>query len=582
MRVLVTGASGMLGQDICKTFSSAGHEVIATDRDSLDITNRQAVDEAIIARQPDAIINTAAYNFVDKVEDPAVYPIAYAINATGPGNLAQATSTRNIPFVHYSTDYVFAGNKPKGYVESDEPDPISKYGETKAFGEAAVKKAGGRWYILRLSKIFGNPGTSEASKESFVQLMLRLAKEKPSLQIVDEEVGCNSYTKDIAQATLKLLTERAPGGIYHLVNEGHGVTWFGFAQEIFRVAGITTPRTPVGANAFPPRPAARPKFAKLINTLGPKLRSREEALKDFLASNIDNPSAPLVPFDLSVIVVSWNVRELLKQNLTRIFEIKPKHPFEVIVVDNGSSDNSARMVREEFPNVHLIQNDTNRGFAFACNQGLRMARGSVLVLFNPDMIIGDDALDHAYETLMARKDIGVMGVKLLRPDGTIVESVRRDPGLRDQVAILLKLPHLFPNVTDRYLARGFDYSTSQEVEQVRGSFFAFRKDTLDRIGALDDKRFFVWFEEVDFCRRVRQAGYRVWYSAQAQCVDLVGQGFKQQSVRLKQARMSLSMARYFKKWHPAWQAWIIYALRPLAILMGVIADVVGVKTSLWK
>ncbi len=282
MRILVTGACGMLGQDIVRTFAQAGHEVIQTDRKELDITDAQVVDRAVEGNAPDAIINTAAYNFVDKVEDPAIYPIAYAVNVTGPSNLAKATASHAIPFVHFSTDYVFRGNKPEGYVEDDVPDPISKYGETKALGEAAVKAAGGQWYILRLSKIFGRPGATDGSKESFVSLMLRLAKEKPSLQIVDEEVGCPTYIKDVAQTVLRLLTQRWEPGIYHTVNEGAGVTWFGFAQEIFDLAHITTPREAVRANAFPPRPAARPKFAFLLNTKAPKLRSRTDALKEFL------------------------------------------------------------------------------------------------------------------------------------------------------------------------------------------------------------------------------------------------------------------------------------------------------------
>ncbi len=285
MRILLTGALGMLGQDIAEVFTSAGHEVIATDRAQLDITDHQAVERTLDTHRPDAIINAAAYNFVDKVEDPAVYPFAYAVNATGPGNLAAAAAARAIPFVHYSTDYVFAGNKQSGYIEDDAPDPISKYGQTKALGEEAVKAAGGTWFIVRLSKIFGRPGASDLSKESFVRLMLRLAKEKPSLQIVDEEEGCPTYTKDVADSTLQLLADKWPTGIYHLVNEGAGVTWFGFAQEIFDIANITTQRTAVHADAFAPRPAARPKFARLINTKAHKLRPRIDALKEFLASD---------------------------------------------------------------------------------------------------------------------------------------------------------------------------------------------------------------------------------------------------------------------------------------------------------
>ncbi len=283
--------------------------------------------------------------------------------------------------------------------------------------------------------------------------------------------------------------------------------------------------------------------------------------------------------DVSIIIVSWNVRELLKANLALLFEHKTRHAFEVIVVDNGSNDGTARMIRETFPAVHLIQNDANRGFAFACNQALRAARGAVFILFNPDMLMGEGAIDHAFDTLLAHKDTGVLGVKLVGSDGSIVPSVRRDPSLPDQLAILLKLPHLFARLTDRYLARDFDYSRSQNVEQIRGSFFAFRRDVMERVGALDADNFFVWYEEVDYCRRVRKAGYRVWYSAQVACTDLVGQGFKQQSVRVKQARFSRSMAHYFRKWHKPWQAWIIYALRPVAIAMGAVADLFRLRSS---
>ncbi|MBI5794309.1 glycosyltransferase family 2 protein [Candidatus Uhrbacteria bacterium] len=285
---------------------------------------------------------------------------------------------------------------------------------------------------------------------------------------------------------------------------------------------------------------------------------------------------------VSLIIVSWNVCQQLRENLSRLFSLQTREPFEVLVIDNGSTDGTATMIRRSFPCVHLIQNDSNRGFAFACNQGLKMAKGEVLVLFNPDMLIGKGVLDHTYDTLMSQKDLGVMGVKLVRPDQSIVASVRRDPTLKDQLAILLKLPHFFPHLTDHYLAKDFDYSVSQNVEQVRGSFFAFRRDVMEKIGMLDAETFFIWFEEVDYCRRVRQAGYRVSYDASVSCTDLVGQSFKHQSARWKQTKFSLSMARYFRKWHPAWQSVVIYALRPLMICLGTISDLVHLRSRLWK
>lgn len=283
MRVLLTGASGNLGQDLVRTLQRAGHEVVATDRAELDITHAEDVARSVAEHKPDVIVNAAAYNFVDKVEDPGVYPVAYAVNALGPRHLAEAAEAHGIPFVHYSTDYVFAGDKPEGYREDDTVAPISKYGETKAAGERFVRETGAKAYVCRLSKIFGTPGTSDASKSSFVALMLRLAKEKPSLQIVDEEVGCPTYTKDIAEATLRMLTDGTPPGVYHMVNEGAGVTWYQFAEEVFAIAGVTTPHTPVPSSAFP-RAAKAPKFARLINTKLPPLRPRVDALNDFIAT----------------------------------------------------------------------------------------------------------------------------------------------------------------------------------------------------------------------------------------------------------------------------------------------------------
>jgi len=284
MKVLITGASGTLGQDLMRVFETPGNVVIGTDRDTLDITAPDSIAKALEAEHPNVLINAAAYNFVDNVEDDRCYPIAYAVNAQGPGYLAKAAAQRGIPFIHYSTDYVFAGDKPEGYREDDEPNPLSAYGRTKAMGENAVQEAGGQWYILRLSKIFGTPGITDQSKPSFIYLMMKLSRELPELKIVDEEVGCPSYTKDIAQATRQMIERGDPYGIYHVVNSGPGVTWYEFAKEIFEIAGVQTPFVPVASNAFAPRPAARPKFATLLNTKLPLLRSRQEALRAFFAN----------------------------------------------------------------------------------------------------------------------------------------------------------------------------------------------------------------------------------------------------------------------------------------------------------
>lgn len=281
MRLLVTGGKGALGQDVAQVFAIRGHEVTSSDKDGLDITDRAAVMTFVNALKPDIIVNCAAYNLVDKVEDPTVYPVAHAINALGPGYLAEAAGSVKATLIHISTDYVFAGDKPDGYVENDVRAPISKYGQTKAAGEELVEQAGGKYYIVRTSKLFGRPASSNDAKESFVMLMLRLAATKPQLSIVDEEVGCPTYTLDLANGLFDLVMGGYAPGIYHLINSGPGVTWFAFAEEIFKLNKVTTARLPVSSQDFP-KPAPRPKFAALINTKFPPLRSRLEALKEFL------------------------------------------------------------------------------------------------------------------------------------------------------------------------------------------------------------------------------------------------------------------------------------------------------------
>lgn len=251
---------------------------------------------------------------------------------------------------------------------------------------------------------------------------------------------------------------------------------------------------------------------------------------------------------LSIIIVSWNVKDLLEKNLTQLSMLQHlEGPFEVIVVDNGSRDGSARMVRESFPWVRLIHNDFNAGFSRACNHALRLAKGEVLLLLNPDMSVDPGTLSRTARELQERKDIGVLGVRLLGDDGKIIASVRRDPTLRDQLAILFKLPHFFPHINDRYLCIDRDLSLSQDVDQIRGSYFAFRRDVLERVGFLDD-RFFLWFEEVDFCRRVRLQGLRIRYCAEVTCHDFVGRSFAQVSLLRKQMMFFRSALQYFLKW----------------------------------
>lgn len=255
---------------------------------------------------------------------------------------------------------------------------------------------------------------------------------------------------------------------------------------------------------------------------------------------------------LSIIIVSWNVRELLVQNLAQLGSLmRPDFPLEVFVVDNASNDGTTKMVRERFAWVHLMINDWNAGFAKAVNQALHLAKGDAILLLNPDMRVGNFVLDATYKMLMEDMTIGVLGVQLRDDKGEIVRSVRRDPKPLDQLAILFKLPHLFKKIVNKYLAKDVDLTQSQDAEQVRGSFFAFRRELTASIGFFDE-RFFLWFEEVDFCKRVRKAGLRVRYRADLVCTDFVGRSFAQVSVWRKQRIFATSMMKYLWKWRFNW------------------------------
>ena len=250
---------------------------------------------------------------------------------------------------------------------------------------------------------------------------------------------------------------------------------------------------------------------------------------------------------ISIVIVSWNVRDILRENLARLFSLTTDVSFEVLVTDNGSADGSAAMMRAEFPQVHLLQNDFNAGFAAACNRAARLARGCIVLFFNPDMRMGDGVLERLQEVLGAERSVGAVTVKCLREDGTLVHSVRRDPGCFNQLAIFLKLPHFFPRILSHYTAADFDYGRAQDIAQARGAFLAVRADVIQSVG-LFDERFFVWFEDIDFCRRIRQAGFSIRYLPDVSCRDFVGRAFAQIPLWKKQWMFFSSGIKYFLKW----------------------------------
>jgi dTDP-4-dehydrorhamnose reductase len=259
MRLLVTGAAGMLGHDVLRAGERAGHELVPIDLPDLDIVDEQAVSAFFERERPEAIVNCAAWTDVDGAETER--DLAYAVNAAGAGNIARAAAEIGTPLLHISTDYVFDGTaplddggRPRPYVESDPTGPRSVYGQTKLDGEREVLAASPRHTVVRTAWLYGIDGPN------FVATMLRLAGERDAVQVVDDQTGSPTWSGHLAPAVLGLL-ERGVDGLVHLTGSGE-VSWNGFAKEIFRQAEVDCVLEPASSEQMA-RPAPRPAWSAL-------------------------------------------------------------------------------------------------------------------------------------------------------------------------------------------------------------------------------------------------------------------------------------------------------------------------------
>lgn len=280
--------------------------------------------------------------------------------------------------------------------------------------------------------------------------------------------------------------------------------------------------------------------------------------------------------DLSIITVPWNVKDLVRDNLKAIYRNTKNIKFEIFAVDNKSADGTVDMLVREFPQVNLIANNYNAGFAKANNQAIEMSQGRYVLLLNPDMRVKDGTLETMVKWMDEHPEAGVAGCRLLKEDGEIVPHVRRIPTIWDQLAIVLKLPHVFPKILNKYLFKDFDYSKEAEVDSIRGSFFMIRRELLDKIGGLDEL-YFIWFEEVDYCIRARKAGYKVMYTPVVDCIDHIGKSFAQLPRGKAQGYFQDSMLKFFRKWKPVWQHSLLSIAWPIGKAMVKVGEAVNFK-----
>ena len=282
MKVLVTGAAGMLGQEVVRAGEAVGREVIGLGRGELDVTDVEAVRQRVDSERPGAVVNCAAYTNVDGAEEDE---LAFGLNGRAPGVLAAAAAEVGASILHLSSDYVFDGRKGEPYVESDATAPLSAYGESKLVGEAPAIEANPRHFVVRSAWLFGLGGPN------FVDTMLRLGRERDEVRVVDDQVGSPTFCVDLAEA-LMTLVGTDDHGVHHVVGGG-ACSWAALAAETFAFAGVDCRVVPVASSEMD-RPAPRPAFSALASerSATPRLRPWQEGLQAYLGARSRREQVP--------------------------------------------------------------------------------------------------------------------------------------------------------------------------------------------------------------------------------------------------------------------------------------------------
>ncbi len=259
-KVVILGGGGQLGVELCREFERRNWTVQRFDRQSLDVTDADRVEQAIAQADPQVVINSAAYNQVDIAEtEPR---LAYEANAFAVRNLAMACRQAGAKLVHYSTDYVFDGTKGSAYVETDTPHPLGAYGVSKLAGELYAQAYLDDPLVIRTSGVFG-PAGMFTPRGNFVEVMLRLAKSNNPIRVIQDHVASPTYAPAMAARSADLV-EKGIGGLFHM-GGGEPVSWYDYAKAIFELAGINPPLTPTNEKEY--RTAARrPRFSALSNS----------------------------------------------------------------------------------------------------------------------------------------------------------------------------------------------------------------------------------------------------------------------------------------------------------------------------
>lgn len=260
MKVGVIGANGQLGSDICLEFSENGHQVVGLNHDRMDVADPESVSSVLGEIRPDIIVNTAAMHNLDRCEEEPVR--SFEVNGMGSRHLAFAANRIGALIVHVSTDYVFDGKKGQPYVETDPPCPLNVYGNTKLSGEYFIRSIAEKYFIVRVSGIYGVQPCRAKGGLNFIRLMLKLAAERDEVRVVDDEIVSPTNTRDVARQIVQLVRTDAYG-LYHATSQGE-CSWHAFARAIFDMSKSRVKLSKAGPDEFPAK-VPRPKYSVLEN-----------------------------------------------------------------------------------------------------------------------------------------------------------------------------------------------------------------------------------------------------------------------------------------------------------------------------
>lgn len=283
----------------------------------------------------------------------------------------------------------------------------------------------------------------------------------------------------------------------------------------------------------------------MVNERTPWLTNRSTSINNRLSisPHLDHKSEE--PLELSIIIVNWNTRELVKNCLESIFNTTRDFPVRAIVVDNASIDGSPQMIRSRFPMVHLVENQENAGFARASNQGIKLAETKYILLLNPDTVVLPGALNSLVDFMDTHPQAGAAGSMVLNPDGSLQTSCYVSPTLHREFIRLFHLEGIFPKST--YRMDSWDKDLPRAVDIIQGDCLLLRKTALDQVGTLDES-FFIYSEDVDICRRLQQASWEIYWVPQAQLIHHGGQSTRQVAAEMF-LKLHQGKTMYFRKHH---------------------------------